>query len=96
MDDGRKIAAPFWADADSTGIVYFTQTRSSMVRNKANAQINNATLPMGNGNSFAATDILIVTWENVGYHGSTDNKVHTYIMNFCFVAMAICISVVSV
>ena len=50
----------------------YTQSRSSTSLAKANAQINNAfpTAP-----EFSATSLVFVTWEEVRYYGSTDDKV---------------------
>ena len=81
LDDGRKIVAPFWADVDTSGgagEVYFSRTSTEvLLLDKANTQIRNAQLPMGSETvEFTATDLVIVTWKNVGYYGSSSNKVH--------------------
>ena len=56
----------------------YTQSTSPTLLAKANAQINNAfpTEP-----EFSATRLFFVTWEQVKYYGSTDDKVMKF--NWC-------------
>ena len=67
LGGGRKFVAPFWADVDNTdttttGFVWFRQTISQDLLDKANMQIRDA-FPLQP--QFTATNLIIVTWENM-------------------------------
>lgn len=58
------MIAAFWADTDTTnaGAVYYRETQDSTFLDAVNNEIRDVY-----GGSFAATTILIVTWDEVGY-----------------------------
>lgn len=70
----RKLLAPFWADIDTRNIgdVWFWQTSSQTLLDKANAQIRSA-FPFQP--RFTATNLIIVTWDHVGYFNYKNDKV---------------------
>ena len=84
LDGGRKFVAPFWADVDTTtsGDVWYRQSTLQTLLDKANMQIKNA-FPLQQ--QFTATDLIIATWDHVGYF---DNKIDKVIAkcNWCIVS----------
>ena len=70
----RSFVAPFWADVDTTanGNVWYRQTKLQSLLDKANKQIKNA-FPLQP--QFTATDLIIATWDHVGYFDSKSDKV---------------------
>ena len=73
---GRKFLAPFWADVDTRapngGDVWYRQTTDQALLDRANTQIRNA-FPLQP--QFTATNLIIATWDSVGYFDSKDDKV---------------------
>ena len=76
---GRKFVAPFWADVDTRapngGDVWYRQTTDQALLDRATMQIRNA-FPLQP--QFNATNLIIATWDSVGYFDSKDDKVITY------------------
>ena len=74
LGSGRKFAAPFWADVDTTnaGDVWYRQSTSQTMLDKANMQIRQA-FPLQS--PFTATNLIIATWDKVGYFDSKMDKV---------------------
>ena len=70
----RSFLAPFWADVDTTGTgdVWYRQSTSQTLLDKANMQIMNA-FPLQP--QFTATNLVIATWDHVGYFNSRSDKV---------------------
>ena len=68
------FVAPFWADVDTTnaGDVWYRQSTSQTLLNKANMQIRDA-FPLLT--QFTANHLIIVTWDHVGYFDSKMDKV---------------------
>lgn len=67
-----KIIAPYWADIDTrgTGEVYYRQTTDLDLLNRATCEIK-AAFPL----SKRITNLLIVTWDAVGYYNQQTDKV---------------------
>ena len=74
LGGGRKFVAPFWADVDTTNVgdVWYRQSTSQALINKANMQIRLA-FPLQI--PFTATNLIIATWEKVGYFDGNMDKV---------------------
>ena len=74
LGGGRRFVAPFWADVDTTGTgdVWYRQSTSQTLLDKANMQIMNA-FPLQP--QFTATNLFIATWDRVGYFDSRSNRV---------------------
>ena len=74
MGEGRSFLAPFWADVDTTGTgdVWYRQSTSQALIDKANMQIMNA-FPLQP--QFTATNLIIATWDHVGYFNSRSDRV---------------------
>jgi len=69
-----KIIAPYWADVDTrgTGQVFYRQTTDSSLLARATSEIK-AAFPRSQ--NVTITDLLIVTWDNVGYYYQKNDKV---------------------
>ena len=76
LDGNRAILAPFWADVDTSknGNVWYHLTVDSDLLRRATEEIANA-FPDAEGD-FIISSLLIVTWDHVGYYGSTTDKVY--------------------
>ena len=72
----NKIIAPYWADVDTrgTGQVFYRQTTDPSLLARATSEIRAAFPESGN---VTITDLLIVTWDNVGYYYQKSDKVST-------------------
>ena len=66
--------APYWADVDisRTGEIYYRQTKSPILLARAAKHIQVA-FPLSL--NVIITNLLIVTWDAVGYYSSGTNKV---------------------
>ena len=69
-----KIIAPYWADVDTrgTGQVFYRQTTDPSLLARATTEIRAA---FSNSQNVAITNLLIVTWDNVGYYYRKSDKV---------------------
>jgi len=69
-----QFITPFWADVDLTGTgqVYYRQTNNSALLNRANYEIQ-AAFPLSQNVNI--TNLLIVTWDSVGYFSARTDKV---------------------
>ena len=58
------MIAAYWADTDTTttGTVYYRETQDSVYLDAVNSEIREVY-----GGTFAATSMVIVTWDQVGY-----------------------------
>ena len=72
--NGVRFITPFWADVDLTGIgqVYYRQTTDSALLARANNEIQTA-FPMSQNVNI--TNLLVVTWDAVGYYSRNTDKV---------------------
>ena len=72
--DGPQFITPFWADVDLTGTgqVYYRQTNDTVLLARANNEIQAAFAMSENVN---ITNLLIVTWDAVGYYSGRTDKV---------------------
>ena len=68
-----NFIAPYWCDVDTTGTgqVYYRQTNDSILLARATYQIHSVSL---SGNVMI-TNLLIVTWNAVGYSHRNKDKV---------------------
>jgi len=69
-----KIIAPYWADVDTRGIgqVFYRQTTDPALLARATSEIREA---FSNSENITITDLLIATWDNVGYYNQKSDKV---------------------
>ena len=68
------MIAPYWADVDTTGTgqIYYRQTTNSTLLARATNEIRMAFPTSQNVN---VTNLLIATWDSVGYYDSRTDKV---------------------
>ena len=76
LSETRQIIAPYWADVDTrgTGRIYYRQTSDPNLLLKATSQIR-----QGYPKSQNTTNLLIATWNAVGYYRNKTDKVRSYI-----------------
>ncbi len=76
QDNLDAYARIFGADVDTRGIgeVYYHLTTDSSVVHKANDIVNNA---FQLESDFNADEVLVATWDHVGYYNRKTNKVRT-------------------
>lgn len=74
LGGGRRFLAPFWADVDTTvaGNVWYRQSSTQALLDRANMEIRNA-FPLQP--TFTATDLFIVTWDQVGFFDRRSGRV---------------------
>ena len=72
--NGLQFIAPYWADFDlrGTGNVYYRQTRDSALLDRATNEIRTA---FPTSENVIAINLLIVTWDAVGYYSRSTDKV---------------------
>ena len=71
---GNQIIAPYWSDVDIAGIgqIFYRQTTNSTLLVRATNEIRAAFPTSQNVN---VTNLLIVTWDAVGYYDNRIDKV---------------------
>ena len=73
---GPRFIAPYWSDVDltRTGNVFYRQTKDPALLVRATIEIRDA-FPLSQ--NVIVTNLLIVTWDAVGYYSYSDhtNKV---------------------
>ena len=70
--ESSPIVAPFWADVDTTrndGRVHFRQSVNPTLLSRASTDVRTHAAGF---DTFQATWLLIVTWDNVTYFGGDD------------------------
>ena len=74
MPLGDKIIAPYWADVDTreVGTIYYRQSSYPDLLNKAANDISRG-FPMSQ--NVTVTNLLIATWDAVGYYSHKSDKV---------------------
>ena len=74
--NGSRFIAPYWADTDNRGIgeIYYRQTRNPVLLARATNEIQRA-FPLHQ--DVIITNLVIVTWDEVGYYNNGTNKVCT-------------------
>ena len=74
LNGTERIIAPYWADVDTTGIgiIFYRQTNDSTLLTRARNEIK-AAFPRSQ--NVIITNLLIVTWDGVGYYSSRTDKV---------------------
>ena len=72
-----RIIAPYWADVDlgGAGQVYYRQTTDASLMLRATFELQSAFLSFQNQ---TITNLLIVTWDSVGYFSRGTDKVCKY------------------
>ena len=75
--NGARFIAPYWADTDlrGTGQVYYRQTTDPVLLARATNEIQRA-FPLSR-NVFVI-NLVIVTWDAVGYFSLGTDKVRLY------------------
>ena len=68
------MIVPYWADVDTTGTgqIYYRQTTDSTLLARATNEIRMGFPTYPNVN---VTNLLIATWDSVGYYDSSTDKV---------------------
>ena len=86
--DTEQIIAPFWSGVDirGTGNVFYRQTTDLDLLARATDQIKSS-LPTSS--KLLIKNLLIVTWDAVGYYNNQTDKVHNYIYEYVL-CMCIC------
>ena len=79
---GDCFIAPYWADFDltgatTTGFVFYRQTEDPFLLARAANEIK-AAFPMSPNSTVS--NLLIVTWDGVGYYLGHTDKVGSYVM----------------
>ena len=70
-----RFIAPYWADTDlrGTGEIYYRQTRNPVLLARATNEIQRV---FALYEDVIITNLVIVTWDNVGYYNYGTDKVH--------------------
>ena len=71
---GPRFIAPYWSDVDLTGTgnVFYRQTKDPALLARATNEIRNV-FPLSQ--NVIVTNLLIVTWDAVGYYFNHADKV---------------------
>ena len=74
LNDTNMIVAPFWADVDTRGIgqVFYRQTTDPNLLARATSEIREF---FPDSQNVTMQNLLIATWDNVGYYNFRTNKV---------------------
>ena len=77
--NNNKIIAPYWADVDTrgTGNIYYRQTTDPGFLNTVTEQIRTA---FPNSQVVSVDNILIATWDRVGYYPERTDKVNNSVI----------------
>ena len=72
----NQIIAPYWADVDTRGAgqIFYRQSTDPSLLTRASREIQ-AALPASH--NVTITNLLIATWNEVGYYSEHDDKVCT-------------------
>ena len=76
-----QIIAPYWADVDTrgTGDIFYRQSTDSSLLARASREIQSA---FPSSQNVTITNLLIATWDEVGYYFRNDDKVCSYILMY--------------
>ena len=76
-----QMIAPFWADVDAigTGSVFFRQTTNPNLLARATNEVKSSFLASSN---TTIKNLLIATWNAVGYYSQHTDKVCIYIRTY--------------
>ena len=74
VDENLQLIAPYWADVDTrgTGQIFYRQTNDFTLLTRATNEIQMA-FPASQNISVA--NLVIVTWDSVGYYDRQTDKV---------------------
>ena len=72
-----RIIAPYWADVDTrgSGKIYYRQTSDPNLLDRATSEIRQK---FSMSENITVTNLLIATWNNVGYYNQNSDKVCMY------------------
>ena len=72
-----RIIAPYWSDVDTrgSGIIYYRQTSDPNLLDRATSEIRQK---FSMSENMTVTNLLIATWNNVGYYNQNSDKVCMY------------------
>ena len=94
LPQASSFIAPYWADTDlrGTGQVYYRQTKDPVLLARATNEIQTA---FPSSKNVVVTNLLIATWDAVGYYSKHTDKVRTYTVyaTCMYVCMYICMYV---
>ena len=88
LSGSDQIIAPYWADADTrgTGQIFYRQSTDPSLLARASREIQSA---FPSSQNVTITNLLIATWDEVGYYSENDDKVakyhayvHTYVCTY--------------
>ena len=81
LNGTSKIIAPYWADVDTRGAgqVFYRQTTDPNLLARATSEIR---ATFSNSQNVTITDLLIATWDNVGYYYRKSDKVRNSRLHF--------------
>ena len=76
--ESDRIVAPYWADVDTrgSGIIYYRQTSDPNLLDRATSEIRQK---FSMSENITVTNLLIATWNNVGYYNQNSDKVCMYV-----------------
>ena len=88
LSGSYRIIAPYWADVDTrgTGRIYYRQTSDPALIAKATSEIRRG-FPMSQ--NVTITNLLIATWDAVGYYYRNSDKVCMYTLISAYIIMHI-------
>ena len=74
MSGSYRIIAPYWADVDTkgTGRIFYRQSSDPNLIAKATSEIRRG---FPNSQNVTVTNLLIATWDAVGYYYRNSDKV---------------------
>ena len=78
---GTHFIAPYWADFDlrGTGKIYYRQTKDPILLARATSEIQVA---FRLSYRVAVTNLVIATWDAVGYYNQHTDKVQVHIRTY--------------
>ena len=88
LSGSDQIIAPYWADVDTrgTGQIFYRQSTDPSLLARASREIQSA---FPSSQNITITNLLIATWDEVGYYSENDDKVakyhayvHTYVRTY--------------
>jgi len=81
LNETNKIIAPYWADVDTrgSGQVFYRQTTDPSLLARASSEIRAA---FSNSQNVTITNLLIATWDRVGYYDRKSDKVRNLRLYF--------------
>ena len=77
LSGSNQIIAPYWADVDTRGAgqIFYRQSTDPSLLARASREIQSA---FPSSQNVTITNLLIATWDEVGYYFENDDKVAKY------------------